>query len=158
MTEFLLSIILLGTPVFANYGTGTDSTSSTNQRRTTDSVETQQGSSYGNNDQRGTTSQGNNTRQLGNTQTTSAPGTGTVTADQQSNAKVDVEISRRIREELMANKNLSTYAQNVKIVTVGGKVTLVGQVRTQQEANTIVSSASSVAGAANVVNQLTVTP
>src|SRR5689334_1406516 len=55
------------------------------------------------------------------------------TADQQSNTKTDVDVTRRIRRAIVADKALSTNAHNVKIITRGGKVTLKGPVRNQDE-------------------------
>jgi hyperosmotically inducible protein len=50
------------------------------------------------------------------------------TADQQSNSKEDLEITRKIRRALVEDKSLSTSAHNVKIVTVDRVVTLRGPV------------------------------
>src|SRR6185295_1225435 len=54
-----------------------------------------------------------------------------VTADQQKNNKTDLETTRQIRKALVADKSLSTYAHNVKVVTQNGKVTLKGPVRSE---------------------------
>jgi len=81
-----------------------------------------------------------------------------VTADQQSNAKSDVEITAEIRKALMDDSALSTYAHNVKIITKKGKVTLKGPVRTESEKTTIAAKATEVAGAANVTNQISIAP
>lgn len=83
---------------------------------------------------------------------------GATTADQQSNAKSDVEITREIRQAIVADKELSTYAHNVKIVTRRGKVTLKGPVTTVEEKNTVEAKATQVAGAANVTNQVSIAP
>jgi hyperosmotically inducible periplasmic protein len=56
----------------------------------------------------------------------------------------------------MADKALSTYAHNVKIVTVSGTVTLNGVVRDDREKDEIVAKAQAVAS--SVVNDLTVAP
>src|SRR5678815_3756836 len=48
------------------------------------------------------------------------------TADQQKENKSDREITRRIRESLVKDESLSTYAHNIKIVTRDGHVTLKG--------------------------------
>jgi hyperosmotically inducible protein len=81
-----------------------------------------------------------------------------VTADQQKNNKADLETTRQIRKALMADKSLSTYAHNVKVVTRDGKVTLKGPVRSEDEKHTVVSKAAEVAGATNVTDQLSVAP
>jgi hyperosmotically inducible periplasmic protein len=83
---------------------------------------------------------------------------GAVTADQQSNAKSDVEITREIRKAIVADKDLSTNAHNIKIVTRQGKVTLKGPVASVDEKNTVEAKATEVVGAANVTNQISIAP
>ncbi len=51
------------------------------------------------------------------------------TADQQKNNTSDLALTRNIRRSLMADKSMSTYAHNVKIIAQNGKVTLKGPVR-----------------------------
>jgi osmotically-inducible protein OsmY len=58
----------------------------------------------------------------------------------------------------MADKSLSTYAHNVKVVTVNGQVTLNGVVRSEQEKATVEAKAASVAGQSRVVNDIKVSP
>ena len=77
--------------------------------------------------------------------------TGQQTADQQTNNKADLETTRQIRKAIVADKSLSTYAHNIKIITVDGKVTLKGPVKTAEEKAAIQKIATDVAGAANVV-------
>lgn len=79
-----------------------------------------------------------------------------VTADQQSNSSRDLEITRKIRADLVANKNLSTYAKNIKVVTQGGTVVLSGPVRSQAEKAEAERIARGVAGATAVTNDLTI--
>lgn len=76
------------------------------------------------------------------------------TADSQSNSASDIDLTNRIRKSLMADKSLSTYAHNVKIVTVNGSVTLNGVVRSHQEKNVVETKAAEVAGKANVTDDL----
>ncbi|RZA27232.1 MAG: BON domain-containing protein [Proteobacteria bacterium] len=73
-----------------------------------------------------------------------------VTADQQGNSKSDIEITRKIRKTITDNKELSTYAHNVKIITREGRVVLKGPVRSEAERLTIEDTAVTVAGAGNV--------
>ena len=80
----------------------------------------------------------------------------TPTADQQSNAENDLEITRRIRADLVANKSLSTYAQNIKIITQNGKVILRGPVRSTTERTEAGRIAGAVAGATSITNDLTI--
>jgi osmotically-inducible protein OsmY len=79
------------------------------------------------------------------------------TADQQSNSKSDVDVTRRIRQAIVADKALSTNAHNVKIITRGGKVTLKGPVRNQDEKQVVEAKAVEIAGAGNVHNEISVT-
>jgi osmotically-inducible protein OsmY len=83
---------------------------------------------------------------------------GTVTADQQKENTSDREITRRIRRALMGDKELSTYAHNVKIIAQGGQVTLKGPVRSQDEKTTVEAKATEVAGAGHVTNQISIAP
>ena len=79
-----------------------------------------------------------------------------VTAEQQSNKKSDIEITRTIRQNIFTDKNLSTYGHNVKIITDKGKVILKGPVRSEQERDEIQLKAQLIAGAENVQNQMEV--
>jgi osmotically-inducible protein OsmY len=81
---------------------------------------------------------------------------GATTADQQSNAKSDVELAREIRRAVVKDSSLSTLAHNVKIVSVNGSVILRGPVNTEEEKTVIASKAQAIAGADKVVNQLEV--
>jgi hyperosmotically inducible protein len=74
----------------------------------------------------------------------------------QSNKPQDVSISRQIRHALVDDKQLSTEAKNVKIITIDGAVTLRGPVKNAQERADIEAKAAQVAGEANVHNQLEV--
>jgi hyperosmotically inducible protein len=67
-------------------------------------------------------------------------------------------LTKRIRKSVLADKNLSTYGHNVKIVAVNGTVTLNGVVRSEQERDEIGTKAAKVAGNDHVVNDLTVAP
>jgi hyperosmotically inducible protein len=78
------------------------------------------------------------------------------TADQQSNGTADLDISRRIRRSVTADKALTTYAHNVKIITRDGMVTLKGVVHTDDEKTAIGAKAAEVVGADHVANQLTI--
>jgi osmotically-inducible protein OsmY len=80
-----------------------------------------------------------------------------VTAGMQGQGKSDVDITAEIRRRVMDGK-MSVDAQNVKIVSQSGKVTLRGPVDTQAEKDAIGNMANDVAGAANVDNQLEIKP
>ena len=79
-----------------------------------------------------------------------------MTAGQQSNSKSDVELTRQIREAVVKDSSLSILAQNVKIVSANGSVTLRGPVKTAAEKDAIGSKAQAIAGADRVSNQLEV--
>jgi hyperosmotically inducible protein len=84
---------------------------------------------------------------------------GAVTADQQETNSSDQNITAQIRTSIMADKTLSTYAHNIKVITQDGTVTLKGPVRTDDEVKTIVAKAIEIAGSPDkVVNQLQVMP
>jgi hyperosmotically inducible protein len=108
-------------------------------------------------------------------QSSTAPSTGTVPADNTKSNKLDPSntaatadaqkdnagdrtITQRIRKSLVTDKSLSTYAHNVKIVSVNGTVTLNGVVRSEDEKSAIEAKAVSVAGSGHVVNDLKVAP
>ena len=80
------------------------------------------------------------------------------TADQQKMNATDRELARKIRASIMSDKQLSTYAHNVKIVAQDGKVTLKGPVRSEEEKNAIEAKATEVAGTGNVIDQLEIAP
>lgn len=80
------------------------------------------------------------------------------TADQQKENQSDREITRQIRQAVVKDESLSTYAHNVKIITQNGEVTLKGPVRSEDEKRTIEAKAAEVAGQNKVVNQLDIKP
>ena len=71
---------------------------------------------------------------------------GAVTADQQKMNSTDRELSKKIRQAIMADKSLSTYAHNVKIISQNGMVTLKGPVHSEAEKSTIEAKAAEIAG------------
>ena len=74
--------------------------------------------------------------------------------DQNENQK-DIDITANIRERVV-DTEMSVNAQNVKIITQSGKVTLRGPVQTDAEKQKIETIALAVAGQGNVDNQLEV--
>jgi osmotically-inducible protein OsmY len=79
------------------------------------------------------------------------------TADQQSEATSDRMLTKKIRQALVADKSLSTYGHNVKIITKEGMVTLKGPVHSDDEKSTIASKAAEIAGGTDkITNKLTV--
>jgi len=83
---------------------------------------------------------------------------GAVTADQQKENAADRELAAKIRKAIVDDKELSTYAHNVKVVVMDGKVTLKGPVRSEAEKTSVAAKATELAGAANVTNSLTIAP
>jgi osmotically-inducible protein OsmY len=80
------------------------------------------------------------------------------TADQQSNNAADRDTTQQIRKSIVGDSSLSTYAHNVKIITLNGGVTLKGPVRSAEEKQSVEDKATAVAGAGKVKNQLSVKP
>src|SRR6187455_2740246 len=76
--------------------------------------------------------------------------------DQNENKK-DIDITANIRKRVVDTK-MSVNAQNVKIITQDGKVTLRGPVKSDDEKTQIEQMAHEVAGPTNVDNQLEVQP
>jgi hypothetical protein len=68
----------------------------------------------------------------------------------------DRDITAAIRRSVVGDKALSFSAKNVKIITVGGKVTLRGPVKSDAEKTAIEAKAKSAAGVSEVDNQLEV--
>ena len=82
----------------------------------------------------------------------------TATADAQTNNATDLDLTKRIRQSIMADKSLSTYAHNIKIVTVNGSVTLNGVVRSDDEKAAVEMKAANIAGKNKVTNELKIAP
>jgi len=80
-----------------------------------------------------------------------------LTASDQATNKRDVEITRQVRRDLRNQKGLSVNAQNVKIITVDGHITLRGPVNTDEERRLIGDIAARAAQNAPIDNQLEVT-
>src|SRR5450432_1652003 len=80
------------------------------------------------------------------------------TADQQKANPADRAITQKIRKAVHDDDSLSTYGHNIKIITQDGKVTLRGPVRSEDEKNNLQAKAVTVAGKANVINDLEIAP
>ncbi len=78
------------------------------------------------------------------------------TADNQNNAKQDRLTTQKVRKAIIADKGLSTYAHNVKIITENGTVTLKGPVRSADEKQKVASDAAGAVSQEKIVDQLTV--
>ena len=74
----------------------------------------------------------------------------------QSSAKSDLDLAAAIRKGIVDDKSLSTMAQNVKVVTQNGTVTLRGPVKNEEEKRQIGQIARLTAGVTRVDNQIDV--
>jgi hyperosmotically inducible protein len=77
-----------------------------------------------------------------------------LTADDQSSSGNDTELAAKIRSSLMKADELSTLAQNVKVIVQRGVVTLRGPVNNSEEKRIIEQKAVQVAGLSNVRNEI----
>jgi len=96
-----------------------------------------------------------NTKDATNTKINDRDRHGALTPTDQGGGK-DRDITAAIRRAVMSDGSLSFASKNVKIITVGGKVTLRGAVKTDAERATIESKAKAAAGVTEVDNQLEV--
>jgi len=71
-------------------------------------------------------------------------------------AASDRTITTAIRRSMVDDKTLVAAAKNVKIVTIGGKVTLRGTVKSDDEKAAIEAKAKATPGVSSVDNQLDV--
>jgi osmotically-inducible protein OsmY len=84
---------------------------------------------------------------------------GEATADKQKMNAADRALTAKIRKAVIADKSLSTYAHNVKIISQNGTVTLKGPVHSDDEVKSIMAKATELAGSPDkVVNQMSVKP
>jgi hypothetical protein len=74
----------------------------------------------------------------------------------QSETERDLQITSRVRQQLMSDDKLTFTAKNVKIITVNGYVTLRGPVKHQSERDIIQRKAELIAGNGKVENLLEV--
>ena len=86
-----------------------------------------------------------NVRDKGNT---------TLTPEDQKETESDIKITADIRQAIIKNKSLSVDAQNVKIITLNGVVTLRGPVETKKESKKLKKIAKHTPGVLKVDNQL----
>ena len=86
-----------------------------------------------------------NVRDKGNT---------TLTPEDQKETESDIKITADIRQAIIKNKSLSVDAQNVKIITRNGVVTLRGPVETKKESKKLRKIAKHTPGVLKVDNQL----
>ena len=78
----------------------------------------------------------------------------TLTPEDQKETESDIKITADIRQAIIKNKSLSVNAQNVKIITRNGVVTLRGPVESKKESKKIKKIAKHTPGVLKVNNQL----
>jgi hyperosmotically inducible periplasmic protein len=74
----------------------------------------------------------------------------------QGSKSEDVEMTRKIRAEIMKLDGMSMNARNIKIITVDGHVTLRGPVNSEAEKQRITDAVEKIAPSGKVDNQLEV--
>lgn len=75
-------------------------------------------------------------------------------ARDQGSSPGDVAVTRKIRQDVVAEKSFSSSAKNVKIITRSGHVTLKGPVKSATEKDSIEAIALKVAGKGHVNNEI----
>ncbi len=84
---------------------------------------------------------------------------GEATADQQKMNAADQDLTKKIRQSIMSDTSLSTYAHNIKIISQNGTVTLKGPVKSGDEKKTVMAKAIAEAGSADkVTDEVSVAP
>ncbi|MGZ8947429.1 MAG: BON domain-containing protein [Methylococcaceae bacterium] len=78
----------------------------------------------------------------------------TLTPEDQKETKKDIQITAQIRKTVVRDKSLSIDAQNAKIITRSGVVTLRGPVASEAESKTLQKIAKKTRGVVKVDNQL----
>ena len=79
------------------------------------------------------------------------------TADQQKSNAADMNMTKTIRRSIVADKSISTYAHNIKVISQNGVVTLKGPVKSDAEKTAVVAKAVAVTGSADhVTDQISV--
>ena len=78
----------------------------------------------------------------------------TLTPEDQKETKGDIKITAHIRKAVVKDKSLSIDAQNAKIITRNGMVTLRGPVANEAESKTLEKIAKKTRGVVKVDNQL----
>ena len=81
---------------------------------------------------------------------------GTLTPLDQGNSQADIDTTAQIRKGILAGKNMSVNARNVKVITNKGMVTLRGPVNTAEEKRLIGEIAANASRMEDVDNQLEV--
>jgi hyperosmotically inducible periplasmic protein len=96
------------------------------------------------------------TKNADNTKINERDRQGALTPMDQGNSSSETNITATIRKALMGDKTLSFTAKNVKVITIGNKVTLRGPVKSDQEKASVEALAKQTPGVSEVDNQLEV--
>jgi osmotically-inducible protein OsmY len=96
------------------------------------------------------------TRNADNTRINDRDRHAALTPMNQGNSGAETKITAAIRRGIMSDKTLSFTAKNVKVITVGSKVTLRGPVKSDQEKAAIEAVAKQTDGVSEVDDQLEV--
>ena len=94
------------------------------------------------------------TKNADNTKTNTRDRHNSLTPMDQGNSAAETKITANIRKWIMGEKNVSFTGKNVKIITVGTRVTLRGPVKDDKERISIEGIAKRTAGVSDVDNQL----
>ena len=78
----------------------------------------------------------------------------TLTPEDQKETEGDIKITAAIRQAVVKNESLSVNAQNIKIITRHGVVTLRGPVESEAEKNKLQDIAKQTPGVMQVNNEL----
>ena len=78
------------------------------------------------------------------------------TAENQAQTEKDTDLTRTIRQRLVADESLSVNAHNVKVISEQGRIVLRGPVNSASEKAKVEKIAKSVAGKTAVTNETVV--
>ena len=78
------------------------------------------------------------------------------TADAQGNTTADRNTAARVRRSIIADKSLSMYGHNVKVIVADGNLTLAGPVHSEAEKKKVAADAEMVVNPTQITNNITV--
>ena len=79
-----------------------------------------------------------------------------VSVGDQSNRPIDLNLAKKIRQELMSDSALSMKAKNINVIVANNGVTLKGTVNTVEEREVILKHAYTTAPKHRIYNQISV--
>lgn len=143
-------VVFLGCNKNSDTGAGGAADTTTRSSGTSGSVDTQtrdRSPAASTDTSRSPDNTGNNVRDRSNA---------TLTPGDQGEDQQALDMTRRIRQAIASNDQLSQEAKNIKIITTNGKVTLRGPVNSEQERKTIESIVQQQGQGATVDDRLEV--